>query len=205
MSKYVKELMRGELEKRITGEHITDFVVISTQGVDGVGNNVMRGALANKKIKLVVVKNAIMKSALANLKMEAAGAIFTGPCAIAYGGDSIVDVAKEITDWVGKIPAIHIKGAFLEGTILNDKAAQELSKMPGRTQLQGMVVTLFKSPGARLAGAIVSPAGRIAGCIKTIIEKCEKAAAEAPSAPAAEAAVAPAAQAETQSPPAQPA
>jgi large subunit ribosomal protein L10 len=205
MSKYVKELMRGEMERRITGDHITDFVVISTQGVDGVDNNVMRGVLANKKIKLMVVKNALMKKALANLKMEAAAAIFTGPCAIAYGGDSIVDVAKEIADWVGKVPAIHIKGAYLEGMVLDSAGAEGLSKMPGRLQLQGMVVTLFKSPGARLAGAIVSPVSRIADCIKTIIEKGEKAAPEAPASPAAEAPSAPAPQAATQTPPAQPA
>jgi ribosomal protein L10 len=195
MSKYVKELMRGEMERRITGDHITDFVVISTQGVDGVDNNVMRGVLANKKIKLMVVKNALMKKALANLKREAAAAIFTG----------IVDVAKEIADWVGKVPAIHIKGAYLEGMVLDSAGAEGLSKMPGRLQLQGMVVTLFKSPGARLAGAIVSPVSRIADCIKTIIEKGEKAAPEAPASPAAEAPSAPAPQAATQTPPAQPA
>jgi large subunit ribosomal protein L10 len=174
MSKFVKELLRSELEKRITGGHIADFLVISMQGVGGVDNNVMRGALKSKGIKLMVVKNALVKRAFANLKMESAATIFTGPCAIAYGGDSIIDVAKELTDWIGKIKVIQIRGAFLEGAVLDGKRAEGLSKMPNRKQLQGMIVTLAKSPGARVAGAIISPAGRIAGCIKAIVEMGQK-------------------------------
>jgi len=177
MSKYVKQLVQTQMDKKIADEQISDFLVVNTKGVGGVANNEMRGALKERGIRMLVVRNSLFKRALCGRQMEPAAELFSGPCAIAYGGDSVVDTAREITDWIRKVPAMQIKGAFVDGFALDAQTAQGLSMMPTRAELQGRIVASFLSPGGRVAGALMGPAGVIAGCIKSIIEKAEEKAA----------------------------
>jgi large subunit ribosomal protein L10 len=171
MSKKVKGLVEKELQSRFEG--MKECIVVSLRGVDGTENNILRGDLLGKNINVTVVKNSLARRAFASLGMEGMKELLMGPCAIAYGGDSVVDVAKEIVEWDKKIENFEIKGGFLENQVLDAAAAKDLAKMPNLAELQGTVVMLAGSPGARLAGTIAGPAGYLAGCIKALVDKLQ--------------------------------
>lgn len=176
MSKFVKGLLQKQFESIFSD--VSEFVVVSTVGIDGNTNNALRGELLEKGIKVVVVRNSLMRRALKDIGHEAAAELFTtGQCTVAYGGDSVVDVAKELVSRAKKIKPLELKGAYLDGAVLDEKGAIELSKMPSRAELQATVVRIAQTPGANLAGAIIGPASYLAGCIKTIVEKAEEKAA----------------------------
>ena len=69
-----------------------------------------------------------------------------------------------------------VRGAFVDGLSLDAQGAKELSKMPTRAEMHGRLAATALAPGAKVAGAILSPGSTIAGCLKSLIEKLEKAA-----------------------------
>lgn len=176
MSYAVKGLVQNEYTKRFDG--VSSFMVLQTIGISGVDNNKMRGELKKKGVKMMVVKNSLMRRALESLGHPKGGQLFgSGPCTVVFGGDSIVDVAKTLESWLKKNKALTIKGAYVEGEALNAAAAKGLSKMPTRAELQGQILRIAMAPGANVAGCLVGPGSAIAGCVKTLIEKKEKEAA----------------------------
>ena len=171
MSKKIKSLMEQEFESCF--RDMNECLVVSIRGVNGVDNNAMRGDMLSRGMRINVVKNSLARRAFASLGMESLKDVLEGPCAIVCGGDSIIDVAKAIVGWSKNLEHIEIKGGYLEGQLLDARAAAGLSEMPSRDELQGTVVMLAQSPGSRIAGSINGPAGYIAGCIETLIGKLE--------------------------------
>jgi large subunit ribosomal protein L10 len=186
MSKQVKKLLSDDLRKSLHG--VSDLVVVSVAGIDGIQNNQMRLALRKKHIYVQVVKNSLAKRLFGEIGLDQAGQFLVGPSAVAWGGPSIVELAKEITDWANKVKKLKIKGGTTAGQPLTPEQVTALSKLPSREELIGRVVQLAMSPGARLVSLMTSPAGRIAGQLKT---RAEAASAEGASAEVATAEAAP--------------
>lgn len=173
MSKTVKGMIINEYQSRLTGT--TDAMVISIRGVKAIPTTNLRRSLNKKSIKITVVRNSLAKKAMTGTPLEPLAKLLTGPSALAYGGSSVVEVAREIVKLIKDMPEVELKGAILDGTLYEGKAGvTELSKFPTKDEAIANIVTLVVSPGRKLLGQIKGPGSNVAGIISAIEKKLEK-------------------------------
>ena len=173
MSKRVKSLITAELEKKFKGADA--IVVVDYIGIDSKTTSSIRSDLRKKKVKMTVVRNAMAAKALETAGFKGVGGLLTGTNAVVYGGESVVDIVKELVEQAKKVDKLKIKGAYVDGQLLDAKSAAALAKLPNKKELQGMIVGQILGPGRKIAGQLKGPASKIAGQIKAVEEKAKKA------------------------------
>ena len=168
MSKPVKQLLRQEFLNRFEG--VTSLAIVGFTGLDAVATNLVRGRLLEKDIRLTVVKNSLARQAFKEMHLESAGDLLDGPCAIAYGGDNVVSVVRELLDIGKEYPALTVKAAVLEGDPFAADRIEALSKYPTRDEAVARVLGGALAAGGKLAACLRAPGGKIASILKTIEE-----------------------------------
>ena len=165
----IKTLLIKELVESWQG--VQTFVVVCPIGLDAIVSNQLRAALTAKNIKMIVVKNSVARLALTQLDLAPAAELLDAPSAICYGGESVVDIARELVDWSRKANAFRVRGAFVEGQLFSAQQVQKLAAMPNRSELLAQIAALIGSPAGRIVSTLTSLGGRIVGSIKTLAEK----------------------------------
>ena len=173
MSKPVKELIMADYQKRFAG--VDNALLIDIRGIDANENNALRLDLASKAIRVTVIKNRLARKAFAGTGLDPLGPAMVGPSALAYGAESVVDVARVLVDWAKKVQELELKAAVLDGELFEGEAGvKRLSTYPTRPEAQARVVHLVLVPAGNLVRAITSPGSLIAGVIKELGAKLEK-------------------------------
>lgn len=175
MSKPVKQLIMQDYQTRLAGT--SDAMVISIRGMNAIDTNKVRHTLRKKNIKVQVVRNALAKRVIGEGGggLAALAEVLEGPSALAWGGNSVVEVAREIVALIATFPLLELKGAVLDGQLFKGKAGvTELSKFPTREEAIGQVVSLVVGPGRKLVAQVKGPGSNVAGIIKAIETKLEK-------------------------------
>ena len=172
MSKPVKEMMVADYKQRFSD--IDSALVIEIRGMDANQNNEMRLDLMAKDIRVTIVKNTLARKAFAGTALEPLQPAIQGPSALAYGGESVVEVARELVLWAKKVEHLQLKAAVLDGEYFDGEAGvKRLSQFPTKDEAQARIVQLVLTPAGNVVGAALSPGSTILSIVKEIQNKRE--------------------------------
>ena len=140
--------------------------------------------MRKKRISLQLVKNSLARRAMLGTPLEPALEEAEGMLAIAWGGDDVVDLAKELDRLSGvkDFDGFECRGGALDGARLDAGDVKKVAKWPTRVEQLSILSGQISSLAGTLAGQIVSAGGTLAGQISQRADDLEKAGGEADSA-----------------------
>lgn len=166
-----------------------NFYLVDIQGLKGQDNNLLRRRLFEKKLRLKVVKNTLLKKALEGWYssqndnghivgkevIEAIVGVLRGNTALIFAYDQITAPAKVIKAFreAGQeLP--KLKAAYLDGEIfIGDDKLEEIAKLKSKEELLGDLIGFLQAPFQSLLAILKSGEDQITSILKSIENRNE--------------------------------
>jgi large subunit ribosomal protein L10 len=176
MSKLVKDMLVDDLKSRL--HDVGDVIVVSLGQLDAQKTTQLRQTLRKKQIHIQLIKNSLAKRAVEGTPLAPALEKAAGMLALAWGGEDIVDLAKELDRLAGdkEFEGFECRGGALDGSRLEAADVKQVAKWPSRSEQLSILSGQISSLGSVLSGQITSAGGSLASQIASRVEDLEKAA-----------------------------
>ena len=149
-------LKKQEEVSQVAGElkSAASVVVVDYLGltVEEVTN--LRKQLRDSGVQMKVVKNTILRRAVAEASIEGLDEHFVGPTAIVFSENEVVAPAKIIAEFAKKAEKLEIKGGLIEGKAASAAEVKALAALPDREGLLSMLLSVLQAPVRNTALAI---------------------------------------------------
>ena len=174
MTKEEKQAFISDIQQRL-GEseaiYLTDFT-----GLDVKAMTTLRRELKKSSGEYLVVKNRLLRRAMADTEMPDISAHLTGPTGVVFGIDSAVEAAKVVVDFArenGDRPVFKV--GVMDAGVLDPEAIAHVAKLPPREELLSQVAGVLGAPLSAFVGALGGKLQEMAGLVEALREKQEPA------------------------------
>jgi len=147
-------------------------------------------------VTYALVKNTLTKIAARDAGVSGLDDLLAGPSAIAFVKGDPVEAAKGIKQFAKDVPALVIKGGYMDGVVLDASGVQRIADLESREVLLSKLAGAMKAKQSQAAALFAAPlakGARALGALQAKLEAEPGAAAAAPATPAADSASEPAA------------
>jgi len=166
-----KEQKREQSDKlRNVLSDISTLFLLENTGLNVNDVNVLRSEIRKTEGTYKVVKNSVVKLAVEGTDLEVLTPHMTGPKTLAFTEGDVVALAKVLKTFIKDHPELSIQQAYLDGQLLDAKAATKIADLPSKEELLSKLVYMLQSPIRRLAVALNSPIQQLTTVVGQIAE-----------------------------------
>lgn len=135
----------------------------------------LRKIARNSGVYLRVVKNTLVRRAVAGTDFECMSDGLTGPLVVAFSMEDPGAAARIIKDFVKTHPKMEVKLISISGKLLAASELDTLAKMPTYEQALSLLMAVIKAPVEKLTRTINEVPGKLVRTIAAIRDAKEAA------------------------------
>ena len=115
------------------------LILVDYKGINVADVTDLRTKLRGANTEYKIIKNNIIRRALAENKVEGLEDTLAGPTAVVLGNEDYLEPSKIIYDFAKANDYYKIKGGIIDGKVVTAEEIITLAKLPSRETLLGML------------------------------------------------------------------
>ncbi|MDE2754633.1 MAG: 50S ribosomal protein L10 [Gemmatimonadota bacterium] len=172
MTREEKQAFVAEMRDRLSRTEaifLTDFTGLNVQAMTSLRREV-------KKVdgEFLVVKNRLLRRAMAETDMPDVSSYLTGPTGVVFSDESVVGAARVVVDFAKENDDRPVfKVGVLETNVLEPEDIVRVSRLPSREELLSEIAGALGGPMSALVAALSGKTQEMAGLIDALREALE--------------------------------
>ena len=172
MNRTEKQTFVGDFREKLQEAsvlYLTDF-----SGLDVKSMTLLRQRLKDSGAEYLVVKNRLVKLALADLDLPDISEALLGPTGVVLGYEGTIEPAKAVRDFAKEHDDKPVfKLGILDKKIVSAVEIERLAKIPPRAQLLAELAGALEAPMSALASALEGKLQEMSGLLDALREQKE--------------------------------
>lgn len=162
-----KEEQVAELNEKFSrakSVYVADYRGLNVAEADDLRQRIRKGGSGDFEYR--VVKNAVLRRAVADLDVAGLANHFAGPNAVAISFGDPVGLAKILSDFAKGHVAFELKGGVVDGEVIDTAQIAALAMLPSMDVLRGTVIGLLQASATKLVRLIAEPGAQLARLVE---------------------------------------
>jgi len=167
MNRAEKKTFVEDFREKVKGApvlYLTDF-----SGLDVKSMTLLRSRLRESGAEYFVVKNRLVKLAIADLDLPDISEALLGPTGVVLGYGGVVEPAKAVSDFAKEHDDKPVfKLGILDKELVSAAEIERLAKLPPREQLLAELAGVLEAPMAALVSAMEGKLQEMSGLLEAL-------------------------------------